>query len=445
MPETDRYGLALSTDNAAAADAYRRGHDLMLAAWPGADAAFDEAVALDPAFALAHVARARLHLAYAEVPAARQKAQRARELGAQNATERERSHVDAIARGVEGDPAGSLAASLAHLERWPRDALVLSLPLGAFGLYAFSGIANHDQARVDLCERHARHYGPDWWFLTYLGWSHTENGSAGAGRLLTERALELRRENANAAHALAHALYEDGSVAAADRFIDDWLPGYDPRAILHGHIAWHQALLALEQADAPRALAIYRRAIARGASHAAPLNAVTDRASLLWRAGVCGADIAPALWEEAAEDALGLFPQAGVHFADVHVALAAAAAGRREALEARVAGLEARLAEGRLAPGPVLLAICRGVRAFSDGDYRACAQLLEPAAADVVRIGGSHAQRDLVEDTLIVALIKAGETERARKLLDTRLHRRPSLRDARWRAGLETAPDAAAG
>lgn len=439
MPETDRYGLVLSTTNAAAADAYRRGHDLMLAAWPGADAAFDAAIMQDPGFALAYVARARHHLAYAEVAAAREKAARARVLVSASGTDREHSHVNCIALSIEGQPARSLDAALAHLDVWPRDALVLSLPLGAFGLYAFSGMADHNQARVDLCERHARHYGPDWWFLTYLGWSHTENGSVGAGRLLTERGLELRRENANAAHALAHALYEDGSVAEADRFIADWLPGYQPTGILHGHIAWHQALLALEQDDAARALDIYRRAIARGASQAAPLNAVTDRASLLWRTKLCGTTVAPDLWTEALEDALASFPQVGVHFADVHVVIAAAAAGRYDVLETRLAGLEARLADGKLAPGAVMLAIGRGVRAFADGDFRGCAQSLEPVAGEIVRIGGSHAQRDMIEDTLLVALINAGETAKARALLDTRLHRRPSLRDVRWRAQVEKA------
>ena len=37
--------------------------------------------------------------------------------------------------------------ALGHLDRWPRNALILSLPLGAFGLFAFSGMADHDQAR----------------------------------------------------------------------------------------------------------------------------------------------------------------------------------------------------------------------------------------------------------------------------------------------------------
>jgi hypothetical protein len=56
--------------------------------------------------------------------------------------------------------------------------------------------------------------------------------------------------------------------------------------------------------------------------------------------------------------------------------------------------------------------------------------------ADVVRIGGSHAQRELVEDTFVVALMRAGELPRARVLLDQRLHRRPSPRDDRWRAAM---------
>ena len=50
----------------------------------------------------------------------------------------------------------ALELALDHLDRWPREALIMSLPLGAFGLFAFSGMADHDQARVDLCERYKR-------------------------------------------------------------------------------------------------------------------------------------------------------------------------------------------------------------------------------------------------------------------------------------------------
>src|SRR5467141_2432313 len=176
MAEQDRYGLALSTASSEAAKTYRDGIDRLLSAWPGAAEAFDRAIAADREFALPLIARARIHTFYQQGDVARKKAALARELVARKGTERERSHVETLALAVEGQIPAALAAALAHLETAPRDALVMSLPLGAFGLFAFSGMAGHDQARVDLCERHAHHYGDDWWFLTYHGWSLTENG-----------------------------------------------------------------------------------------------------------------------------------------------------------------------------------------------------------------------------------------------------------------------------
>jgi hypothetical protein len=74
----------------------------------------------------------------------------------------------------------------------------------------------------------------------------------------------------------------------------------------------------------------------------------------------------------------------------------------------------------------------RAMSAFAAGDYRVCVAQLSPVLDEVVRIGGSHAQRTLVEDTFIVALMKSGELARARAMLDERLHRRPSPRDTRW-------------
>ena len=161
MARLDRRGLPLSTTSDLAAERYREGVDLLLSAWPGAAEALEGAVAADPDFALAHAARARLHAIRAEPAEARARIATAAELAAERGTERERSHVEALSLAVNGQPARALERALAHADAWPRDALVLSLPLGAFGLLAFSGMADHDQARVDLCERHARHYEAD--------------------------------------------------------------------------------------------------------------------------------------------------------------------------------------------------------------------------------------------------------------------------------------------
>ncbi|MET4389296.1 hypothetical protein ABIB73_005067 [Bradyrhizobium sp. F1.4.3] len=436
MAFEDRCGLSLSTSSHEAASAYRDGVDLMLAGWTGTAEVLERAIAADPDFALAHIARARLHSFYQQGDLARAKAAVAREFVAKRGDERERSHVETLALAIEGRLPEALAATLRHIESWPRDTIVLSLPLGAFGLFAISGMADHDQARQDLCERVAQHYGEDWWFLTLYGWAMTENGNVARGRSVTERGFGLRRQNAHAAHAVLHAMFEDGSIDEADRLVDDWIPSYGRAGILHGHILWHQALGALEHGNPARALAIYADVLQPAVTQAPPLNIITDAASLLWRLSAYGHAVPKPLWLDADVAAQKLFPKSSLPFADVHMALFAAATQNREALAARLAVIEQRLAEGKLPAGPVVPAICRALAAFADEDYAACVRELAPVLSQVVRIGGSHAQRELIEDTFIVALMRSGELPRARAMLDARLHRRPSSRDTRWQAAM---------
>ena len=437
MTQTEDHGLPITTSSDAAASAYREGVRLMLSAWPGAAEQLDAAVAADPEFALAHAARARLHAISAEGPAAKAAIKRASALVSHRGTERERSHVDVLAYAVTGRSKEALSRTLDHLERWPRDTIIMSLPLGAFGLYAFSGMADHDQARVDLVERHAAHFdADDWWFLTYRGWALAENGEVARGRAMLERAIERRRENANGVHALAHAMYEGGAGEDADALIGSWLPGYDRSGILHGHIAWHSALVALERGDPAEALAIYDEHVQPSVSKGMPINVVSDAASLLWRIGSYGHAVPDGLWDAVGHYAGAKFPQAGHAFIDTHMAMIEAMANDRAALNARVAALDTLAADGSLGAGAVVPAIGRAILAFADRDFARVIALLEPVSRDVARIGGSGAQRDVVEDTLLVAYMRAGETAKARALLDRRLHRRPSPRDTRWRESL---------
>jgi hypothetical protein len=440
MSRHDRYDLPLSTDSELAAERYRTGIDLLLSLWPGAGEALDEAIAADPDFALAHAARARLHAVSAQLTEARATIATAQALVARRGTERERSHVEVLALAINGQAPQALAGALAHTDRWPRDVVILSMPLGAFGLYAFSGMAEHDQARVDLCERHARHFdADDWWFLTYRGWAHGENGDTRLGRALTQRALELRRHNVNAAHAVAHVLYESGANDEAESMIAGWLPEYPKAGVLHGHIAWHGALLALERGETGRALDIYNEHVVPSASQGTPINIVSDTSSFLWRMQAYGHAIPEGMWDDAARYASGYFKDAGFPFADFHMALVAGATGDREAVEQRVNALNKLVEEGRLPAGKVVPEICRASLAFADEHYALAAQILEPVAREVVRIGGSGAQREIVEDTLLVALMRSGEVAKAHALLDKRLHRRPSPRDSRWLDELQAA------
>ncbi|MET3528061.1 tetratricopeptide repeat protein [Phenylobacterium koreense] len=437
MAMTDSYDLALSTNSDEAASNYRRGVDHMLAMWTGAEEALDAALLADPDFALARAARAR-HLAVrAQIADARTEIAAAEGLVARRGTERERSHVNVLSLALSGQSAKALDAALAHADLWPHDTLILSLPLGAFGLFAFSGMAHHDQARVDLCEHHASSFtDDDWWFLTNRGWSLAENGEVARGRAMLERSLEIRRESANGVHALAHAMYEGGAGDDAGALIADWLPDYDRSGILHGHIAWHGALVALERGDTSSALATYKGSVHPSVSKGMPINVVSDTASFLWRMQAYGHEVPAQSWREISDYAHRAFPRAGHNFVDPHMAMIEAATGDREGLTKRVEALEDLIAKDALSAGKVVPTIARAAQAFAEADYATCIRVLEPQAHEVVRIGGSGAQREIIEDTLLVAFMRDGQAEKARALLDRRLHRRPSPRDAMWLASL---------
>ncbi|MDE2515029.1 MAG: hypothetical protein KGL12_03285 [Rhodospirillales bacterium] len=436
MTHQDRFGLALSTASAEAAQAWQRGTDRMLCFWPGMVADFDAAIAADADFALAYAGRARARMMQGAMEPARADCTRAEALVLRNGDAREQSHVAILARMLAGQAQAALRATLSHLDLWPRDALVFSYALGAFGLFAFSGMADHDQARLGLCARHARHYGEDWWFLVAEGWSRTEAGDPRGGLAETERGFALRPENAHAIHALSHALFEQGAMAEAEARIAAFLPGYAPDALLYGHVSWHLALSLLDRGDVAGTLALYAARLAPGVSASPPLNQISDGAALLWRLHLAGVTIPQALWRDLSAYATPRFPPGGNGFTELHMAILLAAGGEIAALEARIAAAEARVQAGGLPAGPVVTALARAFADFAEERYAAAARRLAVCAAETVRLGGSHAQREIVEDTCLIAHMRAGEAEAARAMLHARLARRPSARDGRLLAGL---------
>ena len=421
MSATDRHGLPRSTSSPAACAAYERGVDLLLAAQDGAEAAFTEALAADPAFALAAIGRARILAICGRAAEAREAAALARKL-VTDASPRERQHVEAIALGVEGRRAEAIAATRAHLAEFPRDVMVLAPATGVFGLIGFSGARDREVEMLALLEGLAPLYEGDWWFTSAYAFALVEAGHAARGRPLAERALTLNRDNANAVHVYAHACYEQGDDAAAAPYLESWLPGYAHGGTLHCHLWWHVALFAVVRADFERAWSAFTTWIAPGASWGPPLNTLTDTTSLLWRAELAGAPREAARWAAAHDHARSAFPRIGVPFADVHVALAAAGAGDATALAALAEALREHEAAGRQPAGPVVRALAEAFGAFARADYAGTIERLAPLVDEHVRIGGSRAQRDLVEHTLLAAYLRAGR----KSDVETMLARRPA-------------------
>ncbi len=434
MPFEDRFGLALTTSSEAAAGNYVRALDLMLSANIGGEALLDAALDADPEFALAHIARARLLAVQVRIAEAKAAAQAARALS-DRVTAREARHIETVALLIDGKGPRAMAMLEEHVAEFPRDALVLSLALGVFGLLGFSGRADFHEAQLALLLHLAPRWDEDWWFLTYLGWARIELGDISAGAREVERALDLNPRNAYAAHARAHGYYEAGDAEGGAAFVEAWLPGYDRRSQLHGHLAWHLALCELARGNSERARALYADAIRPAVSHAPPLFNLADSASFLWRWQLYGES--PPLngeWEEVAAHVQRFFPHAGMHFADIHAILAEAASSDDPGARQRIAHAHELAGGGQSAQGPIVPGLCAGAAAFARGDYALAADELGASLPELARVGGSHAQREVFEDTFIAAALRAGHHDKARARLAERLARRPSARDRGWLA-----------
>lgn len=119
-------------------------------------------------------------------------------------------------------------------------------------------------------------------------------------------------------------------------------------------------------------------------------------------------------------------------FADAHAALAYAGAGDEAAMSGLIDGLRELEARGHPLAGMVVLPLVLGIRAFAEGTYEETIRLVEPVFDQIVRIGGSEAQREVFEDTLLQAYLRVGRYEPAERLLRQRLDRQPAPRDLLW-------------
>jgi len=113
--------------------------------------------------------------------------------------------------------------------------------------------------------------------------------------------------------------------------------------------------------------------------------------------------------------------------ADWHVALTFAATGDDEALDGWIAAIEEMASAGRYPSGSVIPRVARAFAAYQRGDHATAIALIEPMLPERERIGGSRAQGDLVEATLLQAYLASGREAEARRLVAARRPGPPPL------------------
>lgn len=427
----DRYGMTISTQSQAAAICWQEGLDRLLSQNAGPEIKFNEALEHDDGLAMAHACLGFWHQQRARPHEAKASIQRALALTA-GITRRERQQIEIIDLWVQGQGRRALARLTEHLAEFPQDALLMRLAHLLYNRGCSSvGVPNFPPAYLALLRDCAPSCGDDWAFLAEYAFAHHETGALDEAMRLARRSLDLNPTNAVAAHSVTHVYFERGDAASGEDFLRTWLQAFDCPASSYVHLSWHLALFELAVGHYQAALERYERDI-RPSVAAKSLATLADGASFMWRLQIYGGAASPQVLQEVRELATPVIAKPQVAFQTAHAALAFASIADREAVAAMLASLQHMAAQGDAFVQDVVIPLVQGIAAFAQGAYAVSARWLEPVFPQLVRIGGSHAQREVFEDTLLEAHLRAEQFDQAEAILAERLQRRAAPRDVFW-------------
>lgn len=386
-------------------------------------ASVDKAIAESPDFVMAHALRAWLHLLGTEpagIPVAREALAAARK---HPATAQEQGHLAAIDHLINGRwHAAAQAMEDVTIEN-PRDLLALQV---GHQLDFFRG-----EARM-LRDRIARAL-PAWsnslpGYHTVLGmhaFGLEECGDYTAAEVCGRTAVGLDNRDSWAQHAVAHVMEMQGRQKEGIAWMADNTEGWSRDSFFAVHNWWHVALYHLDLGNIDEVFKLFDGPI-YGAKSRVILEMI-DASAMLWRLHLRDIDVGDR-WQAVA-DAWEQHVDAGNYaFNDAHAAMAFVGAGRKQSL-ARVieAQQEATRRDDdnaiftRDVGHPIVLAI----KAFGDGNYAETRWRLRGVRNLAHRFGGSHAQRDLLDLTLIEAALRSDQPSVAQALASERLAMRP--------------------
>ncbi len=434
-PFTDRYGMTISTQQPQAVACWQEGLDRLLSQNAGPDAKFQEAIEHDGDLAIAHGGLAFWYMQRARPQEAKASMQRALSL-ADRITRRERQQLEAANLWIQEQGVEALGRLKAHLAEFPRDTLMIRLAHLLYNRGCSSvGEPNFPPAFLALLYGCAAQCEDNWAFLAEYAWAHHETGAIDESMRLAQRSLALNSNNAVAAHSVAHVYFERGDAAGGADFLANWLAGFDCPASSYVHLSWHLALFELALGQYQRAIERYERDI-RPYVVAKSMATLPDSASFLWRVQIYSGSphVFPEgeLWEDVQPLAMPMAEKPGFAFQVAHAALALAANGDHDGLSMMLAQLQSTAEQGDAFTREMVVPLVQVIVAFAQGDYAQSAQWLEPVCPQLVRIGGSHAQREVFEDTLLEAYLRAEQFDRAEAMLAERLGRRETPRDTFW-------------
>ena len=251
-----------------------------------------------------------------------------------------------------------------------------------------------------------------------------ETGHYARAEAAGRRAIELEPRNGWAQHAVAHVLEMQDRRAEGVAWMTANAPDWTRESFFAVHNWWHLALFHLGLGDIDAVLELYDGPIYGERSTMA--FDMDDAAALLWRLKLRGVDVS-GRWDVLA-DAYAAQPRGLNAFDDVHATLAVVGAGRDSApIVQAIAAVSAGSGENARVTRDIGLPISQAIAAFGHGNFVGSVETLRRVRNRAADFGGSHAQRDLIDLTLIAAAGLSGNTSLERALLAERAGAMPTI------------------
>jgi hypothetical protein len=424
--KTDRQGLPM-TGTAEAVAYFDAAVDSLLHFRVDLLDAVHRAVIADPTQPMARVFSAYLRLLGTEpdgaVAGRREFSQWAASAAPSHWTDREHAHVAAVEDWLAGDMIGAGETLRQLTARHPRDVLALSVGHQIDFLTGDSAL---------LCERVGRAL-PDWspddlHYSLLLGmhaFGLEESGEYEHSEQVGYQALALDPTDVWGIHAVVHTHEMRGRFGEGLSFLDERIDEFDQGNFFRVHNWWHYCLFSLEAGRPDLALAVFDGVLHPEGGEPVAME-LLDATALLWRLYLEGDDQTER-FASLADDWAPMMDVAQYAFNDMHAVMAYVGAGRLDEAETLIADREhylevaARLDSNVRFTREVGRPVCQAVLAFGRSDYEEVLRLLLPIRHRLHLFGGSHAQRDVVQRTLLVASMRAGSFNVAARLMSERL------------------------
>jgi tetratricopeptide (TPR) repeat protein len=330
----------------------------------------------------------------------------------------EQAHARAIDRWIAGDLKGACDTLDRLGFEEPRE--ILALRVG-HEMDFFAGATRNLRDRVarqlPFWSGADPHYGI---VLGAYAFGLEENGHYDQAEAVGRQALEFNRADAWAVHAVAHTMEMRGDVGEGIRFMTERVRDWAENNLFSTHNWWHTSLFHLDSGDPEAALRIYDASLFNDTSIKVAL-VLLDASSMLWRMHIEGLDVSGRAGPLAAEWRKILPERPYYLFNDMHASMAHVAAGDLTGAAEVVARIDRYLSGTDDGTNAFKIArrvgrpICQAILDFGQGRYAQCVEALYDVRRQAGELGGSLAQRDVLDRTILAAAIrgKLGPVARA--------------------------------